>query len=195
MSFRREQYESAAQKFFKQNPRLCEKYLAPNLLETVVNAMQHSLPTVTAARIAVDKLIREGKLVRTDGRTDADDRVKAVTVAQANLDKVVAEVDSNPLSRSELEHFGSLSQRELSRLYYGEDGDAVNEFAVRYRKANREHGFVLPPRFKDEVSSDRAEIGLTASAYKAMSARDLQLKLRNPAFKFQVMQLIKLGQI
>jgi hypothetical protein len=52
-----------------------------------------------------------------------------------------------------------------------------------------------PPRFKDEVFSDSAEIGLTASAYKAMSARDLQVKLRNPAFKFQVMQLIKLGQI
>jgi hypothetical protein len=195
MSFSRQQYEKAAEQFFKQNPPTFEKYYSPNILQTLVGAMQSSLPTVTTAKIAFDRLVTNGQLQRTDGRTDADDRVKAVTVAQANLDKVVAEVEAAPLSKSELEYFGSLSQRELSRLYFGEDGDALNEFAVRYRKANKEHGFVLPPRFSDQASSDSAEIGLTASAYKAMSARDLQVKLRNPAFKFQVMQLIKLGQI
>jgi hypothetical protein len=195
MSFSRQQYEKAAEQFFRQHPKSFEKYFSPTLLQTLVGAMQSSLPTATAAKIAFDRLVANGTLQRTDGRTDADDRAEAVAAAQANLNQVVAEVDSNPLSRSELEHFSGLSQRELSRLYFGEEGDAINEFAVRYRKANREHGFVLPPRFKDEVSSDSAEIGLTASAYKAMSARDLLVKLRNPAFKFQVMQLIKLGQI
>jgi hypothetical protein len=196
MSFSRQQYEKAAEQFFRQHPKSFEKYFSPNLLQTVVNAMLSSLPTATTAKIAFNKLVADGKLQRTDGRSEQDDRAEAVAAAQANLNQVVAEVEAAPLSKSELEYFGSLSQRELSRLYFGEDGDALNEFAVRYRRANREHGFVLrPPRFKDEVFSDSAEIGLTASAYKAMSARDLQVKLRNPAFKFQVMQLIKLGQI
>jgi hypothetical protein len=36
---------------------------------------------------------------------------------------------------------------------------------------------------------------LTAEAYRRMPSRELQLKLRNPHFKLQVMQLIKAGQI
>jgi hypothetical protein len=106
-----------------------------------------SLPSVTAAKIAFDRLVANGVIVRTDGRTDADDRAEAVAAAQANFEKTVAAVDAPPLTRNELEYFGSLGQRELSRLYYGEDGDALCEFAVRYNRASREFGLIIPPRF------------------------------------------------
>ena len=194
MSFSRQQYEKAAEQFFRQNPKSFEKYFSPNLLQTVVGAMQSSLPTATAAKIAFNKLVDDGKLLRTDGRSDADDRAEAVAAAQANLNQVVAEVDAAPLTRSELDYFSSLSQRELSRLYYGPEGDALNEFALRYRKSVREFGFVLPLRFNEKtsvVASESGEIELTAAQYHAIPAAELQRKLREPRFKLQVMQLIR----
>jgi hypothetical protein len=198
-SFSRRSYEQAAQQFFQQNPRLFEKYFAPTLLQTLVDGMLSSLPTTTTAKIVFDRLVANGSIPRTDRKTERDDRAEAVAVAQANLDKAVAEVDSKPLSRSELEYFGSLSQRELSRLYYGEDGDAINEFAVRYRKAHREHSFILPPRFSDikatAASASSEEFELTPAQYHALPAAELQRRLREPRFKLRVMQMMKAGQI
>jgi transcriptional regulator GlxA family with amidase domain len=150
----RQDYERAASDYFTKDPQgklEFQKFYSSDLLQQVVDEMQRTtLPTVTAARITVAKLVREGELVRTDGRTEEDDRVQLVAAAQANLDKVVAEIDAEPLTPSELAYFGSLSQRELSRLFYGEDGDAVCEFAVRYRKASREFGFQIPAKFGDQ---------------------------------------------
>lgn len=194
MSLNRQQYERAAEQFFRQHPREFEKYFSPTLLQTLVNAMLTSLPTVTAAKITFDRLVASGALKRTDGKSDHDDHVAAVTAAQANLNKVVAEVDARPLTRDELSYFGSLSQRELSKLYWGDSGDGMTEFAVRYRKASREFGFALPLKFSAS-SADGTGTELTAAQYKAMPARELQIKFRNPQFKLQVMQLIKSGEI
>jgi hypothetical protein len=146
MNTSRAQYENAAQQFFKQNPRSFEKFYSPTLLQTLVDAMQSSLPTTVAAGICFNRMVTNGQLRRTDGLTEQDDNAAAVAAAEANLDKVLVGVDAPPLSRGELEYFSGLSQRELSALYYG-DGDALNEFAVRYRKASREFGFVLPQKF------------------------------------------------
>lgn len=137
----------------------------------------------------------KGTLKRTDGRTDEDDRAEAVSAAQTNLDKVLSEVDAEPLTRDELELFGSLSQRELSHRYYGPDGDAICEFAVRYRKASREFGYVIPPKFSGQATESTGSLELTATQYHAIPAAELQRKLREPRFKFAVMQLIKTGQI
>jgi hypothetical protein len=146
----RHDYEKAAKLFFESNKREFEKFYSPTLIEQVTREMLQSLPTQVAARLAFDRLVANGTIKRTDGKTDADDRAEAVTLAQANLDQVVAEVDAEPLKPGELEYFGSLSQRELSRLYFGEDGSAVNEFAIRYAKSCREFGFVIPAKFGDQ---------------------------------------------
>ena len=132
-------YEQAAVQFFKNNIREFEKYYSPTLIQQVSTEMLQSLPTQVAARLAFDRLVANGSIQRTDGKTVDDDRLEAVTAAQANLNAVVAEIDAEPLSREELAYFSSLSQRELYQLYYGEDGTAINEFAVRYRRAAREH--------------------------------------------------------
>jgi hypothetical protein len=144
------QFENAAQRFLKSNPGLVAKYFSPTLLKTLVDAMQSSLPTVVAARLAFDRLVTDGALQRTDGKTVQHDAQENVERARKNLDKVIADVDAAPLTPGELEYFGSLSQRELSKLFYGPDGDAVCEFAVRYRKAVRVFGFVVPPKFGDQ---------------------------------------------
>jgi hypothetical protein len=184
----RVRYEQAATQFFQQNPREFEKYLSPNLLQTVVNAMLISLPTVTAAKIAFDRLVANGTLQRTDGRTEQDDLRENVASAEANLKRAVAKADAEPLTRSELEYFGSLSQRELSKLYWGENGDGMTEFAVRYRRANRELGFTIPPKFSDE-----GEITLTEAEFKAMSDSEKQRRMRSPRFKAAVYKLIRSG--
>lgn len=192
------QHESAAQLFLNKNPELVAKYYSPTLLKNLVAAMQSSLPTVVAARLAFDRLVTDGSLQRTDGKTVQHDAHENVERARKNLEKAIADVDAAPLTPGELEHFGSLSQRELSRLYYGPDGDAVCEFAVRYRKAVREFGFVIPLRFGDQAvsdSSESGEIGLTAEQYHAMPSDELKLRLRTPSFKQQVYMLLKSGQI
>jgi hypothetical protein len=124
-------FENAAKSFLKSNPQLVPKFYSSSLLKTLVDAMRQSLPTTTAASICFKRLVANG-LPRTDGKSDEDDHRAAVDRAQANLDKAIAEAEAVPLTPAELEYFGSLSQRELSSKYYGEDGSALNEFAVRY---------------------------------------------------------------
>jgi hypothetical protein len=143
-------YEQAAVQFFKSNTREFERYYSTTLIKQVVEEMLQSLPSQVAARLAFQRLVANGTLPRTDGKDEASDRDEAVAAAQANLDRAIAEVDAAPLTRSELEYFGSLSPHQVSALYYGEDGNAINEFAVRYNRACREFGFVSPPRFTDQ---------------------------------------------
>ena len=193
MNFKRQQFETAATEFFQQNPRLFQKYLSPTLLQALVTEMLTSLPTVTAARIAFDRLVANGTLRRTDGRSERDDAREAVTAAQANFDATVATVDAPPLSREELEFFGSLSQRELAEKYWANDG--FSEFKVRYDRAIREYGYVAPARPQQSSQASEGDLGLTAAQYHVIPARELQIKLRNPKFKLQVMQLIKLGLV
>lgn len=189
------QFENAAQLFLNKNPELVAKYFSPTLLKTLVDAMQQSLPTVVAARLAFERLVTDGSLQRTDGKTVQHDAHENVERAEKNLYKAIADVDAAPLTPGELEYFGSLSQRELSKLFYGPDGDAVCEFAVRYRKAVRELGFVVPPKFGDQVVGDDGEIQLSATEYHAIPNDILKLRMRDPKWKAAVYRLIKAGQI
>lgn len=194
MGFGRQQYERAAEQFFRQHPKEFEKYFSPNLLQTVVGALQSSLPTVTAARIAFDRLVSSGELQRTDGRTERDDLHENVAHAEANFNNTVAKVAAAPLTKSELELFASLSNKDLVDRYWEHDGN--NEFRVRYDRAVREHFFRIPARpVQAPDTQNDGEVKLTAAEYHSLSAREVQLRLRNPKFKFAVMQLIKSGAI
>jgi hypothetical protein len=196
MSFTQKEYVNAAQAFLSKNRRLVEKYFSPTLLNTLVAAMQSSLPTQVAASIAFDRLVANGSLQRTDGKTVDDDRLEAVSAAQANLNAVIAEVDAEPLSKDELAYFASLSQRELSQLYWGEDGRALDEFSIRYRRAAREHMFRIPERIRSaEASTAEGEVTLSAREYNAMPSAELKRRLRDPQFAAVVSKLIQRGEI
>ena len=136
---------------FGRTRRTYENYYSPTLLQTLVGAMQSSLPTTVAAGIAFNRLVADGTIKRTDGRTEHDDNVAAVAAAQADLEHVVAEVDAKPLSKSELEYFASLNRRELSSSTTARTATPLNEFAIRYNRACREFHYVVPPRFSDQV--------------------------------------------
>lgn len=196
MNFTRKQFEAAAERFFRENPKSFEKYFSPTLLQTAVDAMLTSLPTVTAAKIAFDRLVANGTLQRTDGRTERDDAAEAVAAAQANFDATVAKVGAPPLTREELAFFGSLSQQDLANRYWENDG--YSEFRVRYDRAAREHGFRVPARPQQALevpAGGDGELELTPAQYHAIPARQLQIKLRDPRFKLSVMRLIKAGLI
>jgi hypothetical protein len=196
----RQDYERAASNYFSQDPEGKSNFLkfySATILQQVTDEMQRTtLPTITGARVTTAKLIRERKLIRTDGKTDADDRLEAIAVAEANLKVVIGEVDATPLSREELGYFSSLSQRELSQLYYGEDGSALNEFAIRYRRANREFMFQIPSRPAAQQESEQGgDVELTAAQYHALPAAELQRRLRNPQFAAAVERLAQRGEI
>jgi hypothetical protein len=189
-------YEQAAAQFFKTNNREFEKYYSPTLIQKVAAEMLQSLPTQVAARLAFDRLVANGSIQRSDGRSSDDDRAEAVASARANLDAVVGEIDSAPLTAAELEYFGSLSQRELSQLYWGEDGRALDEFSIRYRRAAREHMFRIPERIRSaEASSNEGDVTLSAREYNALPAAELKRRLRDPQFAAAVSKLIQRGEI
>src|SRR5258706_16277718 len=99
------QFENAAQLFLNKNPELVAKYFSSTLLKTLVGAMQQSLPTVVAARLAFDRLVANGTLLRTDGKSDEDD-------LQQNFDRAVQQVQAAPLTADEQSYFGGLSQSD-----------------------------------------------------------------------------------
>jgi hypothetical protein len=182
------QYESAAQLFFKQNPTLVQKYHTTTLLKQVVDAMQSSLPTVVAARLAFDRCVANGTLQRTDGKGDRDDAQANVDRVQQNFDRVVQKVQASPLTADEQSYFGSLSQSDLSAKYWHNDG--YNQFRFRYDLAHQQAGFRLPPRPSQGAVSDGGDYELTPAEYYALPASVLKQKIREPRFKAAVYRLI-----
>lgn len=198
MSYSKEQYDRAAKEYLHGNPFIFEKYGSGNselIMQIADEMMKSSLPTLTAARIALDRLIRAGNVARTDGRTDADDNARVIAAARANLDKVIAEAEAEPLLKSDLEYFGSLDQKTLAKLYWEDDG--LTEFGIKYRKASTMFGFVIPEKPVQEANetSGSDELTLTAAEYHAMPAAVMQKRMRDVKFKQQVYMLIKAGKI
>jgi hypothetical protein len=100
------------------------------------------------SQVSLNRAIKELGLRRVDGGSAESDKRAARARAQANFDAVCAEAQRIPLSPEELHEFGSLSQRDLSKKYFAEDGDF---FRIRYQKAMAEYGYREPQRFADEA--------------------------------------------
>jgi hypothetical protein len=164
------------------------KYDSPANLDFIVSFLVENqwIPSQTT----IERAIAHLGLQRTDGRTARDDARDVRAAAQRSYDAAAKEADRPPLTREELDEFSRLSMADLQRLYYGEDGKATDFFSVRYRKASREHGFRIPPPPTPPVVEDKGEVQLSAEDYRRMPSRELQLKLRQPAFKMAVMRLI-----
>ena len=121
-------------RIFFENPDVAVYGTEP-VIAAIVEVMQgmRMIPSIVSAKIVFDKM-------------NLRDRAIEVAKAQAGLNQVLRDVDAPPLTRNEIEYFASLSRSDLGNLYWGVDGDAINEFAVRYRRASREQGYVIPPR-------------------------------------------------
>jgi hypothetical protein len=142
-------YGEAAVAFFKttNGQALWKKYSSKTLVREVADAMAESLPTIVAASLAFERLVENGDIERTDGKNEDDDNAELIVAAQKRLADEIAKAEALPLTSSEIERFASLSQFELSKLYWGADGDAINGFAVRYRMAISQHGFREPAHY------------------------------------------------
>lgn len=133
-----------AAEFFRSNPELAAKYGSESAINAVASLMEknRALPSPVSAELAFRGL----KLPRVDGGDEYSDSQAAVAAAQRTLDQAIRDAEAPELTKQECEEFASLSRAELSRRYWGEDGDGINLFATRYRKAHREMGYVLPER-------------------------------------------------
>ena len=144
-------FAEAAVKFFQtQNGQVFwQKYASKTLVQEVADEMSNvnTLPTIVAASLAFERLVTNGDIERTDGKTAEDDRAHAHVVARNGLEAALIAGALPPLTNDEIEYFASLSQFELSKLYWGPDNDALTGFAVRYKKAMAEHGFREPAHY------------------------------------------------
>lgn len=156
--YSKQQFRDAAKKFFQENPDQFKKYASLSLIDTVVAAMQ--LPSAVSARISFTRLVQDGTLTRTDGGDENTDRAQAAERARATIRKIEEQVASQPLSRDDYEYFIGLSPRQLSDLYFGADGSAVSEFAVKYRAAMAQWGFQEPLRYNDTPAAPSWSAGL-----------------------------------
>jgi hypothetical protein len=145
--------------------------------------------------VSLKRAIKELGLRRVDGGSIQSDALAAQAAAQKNFDNVVAEVQQIPLSQEEFREFGSLSQLELSRKYFAEDGDY---FRIRYDLACRIHGFRPAQRFASVTAEqdDGQVLELTPSQYRAIPAQVTTRRyMQEPQFRRAVDALVKAGKI
>jgi hypothetical protein len=144
-------FAEAAVAFFKttDGQALWKKYASKTLVQEVADEMANvkTLPTIVAASLAFERLVENGDVERTDGKDEADDNAEFLLAAQKTLADEIAKAAALPLTTGEIEYFASLSQFELSKLYWGADDDAINGFAIRYKKAMAEQGFREPAHY------------------------------------------------
>jgi hypothetical protein len=147
------------------------------------------------SQTTVERAITHLNLQRADDRTQKDDARDIRAVAQRNYDLAAKQAEQMPLTKQELDEFASLSQAELQRQYWGEDGKASDFFSIRYRKASREFGYRIPDKPVPVEVEDEGAVKLSASEYHSMSAQEVLRRMRNPAFKLAVMKLVKARSI
>jgi hypothetical protein len=148
------------------------------------------------SQVSINRALTELKFRRTDGGSAEKDARALISSTRQNLSNVIAEIAAPPLTRAELDHFASLSSTSLQRAYWGPGRDGITDFAIRYNRAAKEHGFRIPPRPQVEEVIDDSEIQLSAAEYHATPAQTIcRLLQTNPAYKRAVDRLIAKREI
>jgi hypothetical protein len=177
-------YQRAFESFKARNPLVWPRYQTAHsdeLLLAYLVQQQQPASTITV-ELAIKQLVAKNLLVRVDGKSQSDDTQEA-------LNQIVQRIEAPELTAAEIEAFSSIHPQELMKRYW--EDNATNRFSIRYRKAAKTFGFQIPgrPAAKQAVAAGD-ELELTAEAYNSMSARDLQVKLRDPRFKAGVYRLL-----
>jgi hypothetical protein len=111
---------------------------SPENEKTLLEGAQRFRPCITA----VDRSFAQGSFIRTDGKTEDDDRIEAEQRRAAQE----AELEQNvPISTADFDYAASLSPRQVAEAYR-----ASPEFARKYRKLIRDFGFQPVPVFARE---------------------------------------------
>jgi hypothetical protein len=166
----------------------------PNF-EKVINYQLKNQFTPSIA--SLNRAIKELGLRRVDGKTAADDQRELRAAAQASCDSVVDEVRRLPLTPEYFQEIGSLSQLDLSRMYFADDTDGLI-FRIKYDRAVKEFGFRPAQRFASITAekNDGQVFELTPSQYRAIPAQVTTRRyMLEPAFKRSVDGLVRRGLI
>lgn len=146
------------------------------------------------SNLTIDRAIARLELPRTDGGSDRKDINERKRAAQAQFSQAIADAEAIELTKVELDEFVSLSQAELQRRYWAEDGDF---FRVRYTKAARLFGFVIPQPPPVPAPIEEDPLPLDAKTYHSMPAQVVCRRLMSGDARFRraVDKLIANGEI
>jgi hypothetical protein len=106
------------------------------------------IPCEVGVLRALNELVDEGAIERTDGGNAATDAEAARVAEQARLSRIA----SQPLTERDFDTFVRLTPAELERRYFSEE-----TFRVRYDRACRDWGFRKPAPSRP-ASSGRVSI-------------------------------------
>jgi hypothetical protein len=132
----REETEAFVAVHFRVTPS-ARKFDSPVNRKLIVDRMQSFgvFPSDTAVLRAIQELVAEEKIERTDGGNAETDAASLRAAEQARLDRIAAA----PLTERDFDSFVRMTPSELERRYYSD-----TEFRVRYDKACRDWGFRKP---------------------------------------------------
>jgi hypothetical protein len=140
----REETEAFVAVHFRLAPS-ARKFDSPVNRKLIVDRMQSFgvFPSDTAVLRAIQELVAEEKIERTDGGNADTDAASLRAAEQARLDRIAAE----PLTERHFDLFVRMTPDELEKKYYGDV-----EFRTRYTNAVRDWGFRVPPKPKGAIA-------------------------------------------
>jgi hypothetical protein len=132
----REETEALVAVHFRLTPS-ARKFDSPVNRKLIVDRIQTFgiYPSETAVLRAIQELVAEEKIKRTDGGNAETDAAAVRAAEQQRLNQIAA----TPLTERDFDVFVRMMPSELERRYYSE-----TEFKVKYDKACREWGFRKP---------------------------------------------------
>jgi hypothetical protein len=185
--------------FLNSNAQYAKYFSGENVYATVERMKTYGLSVYsdTLARRAIEELIAEQMIQRTDGGDFQTDRLAAAMAERKRLEAIA----TAPISEREFDSFVRLTPDELERKYWGTDAAAA-EFRARYDRAVRDHGFRVPPKpapvqTEVPVNADQSQWRtLDAKTYWTLDTVTVRRLYRTDAgFKRAVERLIAKGLI
>lgn len=190
----REKCEAQVDIYFRLQPA-ARKFDSPANRKLVADRLASwgFVPSEVATMRALDELISEGAVSRTDGGSEASDHQAAADAERRRVDALA----SAPLTEADFHKFARMSEAQVEHLFWT---DPV--FKARYKRASQLWQFRLPmgpPPAETPMTEENENSqwkSLTAKEWHSIPARRAsQLLLSDAGFKRAVNRLVEAGKI
>jgi hypothetical protein len=188
----REKIDAQVSVYFSVTPA-AKKFDSPSNRKLVADrvASWGYVPSQVGVMRALDELVTEGAITRTDGGSEASDRQAAADAQRRRIDGIA----SAPLTDADFHRFARMSEAEIEHTFWA---DPI--FKVRYTLASQRWGFRLPVAGSQPKDTSVIDLGewktLDAKTYHSIPAHKVtQLYMSNRQFKAAIDKLIVEGKI
>jgi hypothetical protein len=188
-----EPIEAEVDVYFRLKPA-ARKFDSPENRKEIVNrvATHGIVLSEVGVMRAIQELVNEGVIERTDGRDEAMDRLAVANAERSRIDQIA----SAPSTSEEYERFARMSEAEVEQRFRSDE-----LFRARYTKASEVWKFRLPIRpaqiADTSVEPDLGEWkNLDAQTYHSIpTSKTIYLYRNSQQFKKAVDRLISAGKI